>query len=166
MLGLDTPSASANSPSVSGPREFSDPSAATTETECSPSVSRLRRRTIRMRATRRLPATSAGVPMVAENWLGILISLHNQYEAGRLGSLWLEFCDGKSATGSAGFPPGRQAVGGQKLIRPGRTDFRRPTGSGSGLGEDAARTRRKSSCLVAQHRPQVLSRARPARLAA
>src|SRR5450759_162095 len=80
MLGLDTPSASANSPSVSGPREFSDPSAATTETECSPSVSRLRRRTIRMRATRRLPATSAGVPMVAENWLGILISLHNQYE--------------------------------------------------------------------------------------
>src|SRR5450830_486615 len=85
MLGLDTPSASASSPSVSGPREFSDPSAAMTDTECSPSVSRLRRRTIRMSATRRLPATSAGVPMVAENWLGILISLHNQGDAGHIG---------------------------------------------------------------------------------
>src|SRR5450756_1520617 len=56
-----------------------------TDTECSPSVSRLRRRTIRMSATRRLPATSAGVPMVAEYWLGILISLHNQGDAGHIG---------------------------------------------------------------------------------
>jgi len=81
MLGLDTPSASASSLSVSGPRELTDASAAMTDTECSPSVSRLRRRTVRIRATRRLLATSAGVPILADNWLVILISLRNQEEA-------------------------------------------------------------------------------------
>jgi len=76
MLCRDMPSASACSLSLSGPCELSDPKAAITDTECSPSVSFRRRRTVRIRANRRLPATSAEVAAWAI-WFGKLISLHN-----------------------------------------------------------------------------------------
>src|SRR4029077_5159721 len=79
-LGRDMPSASASSLSVRGPGELRDPRAAITATECSPSVSFLRRRTVLMRATRRLPATSVELAAGSANSLGILISLHNYRE--------------------------------------------------------------------------------------